>query len=49
MALFENDPNLIDKNRSNTIKYIEDFYKVIDDPNRYKREITDKCRGSAPS
>jgi len=47
MALFENDPNLIDKNRSNAIKYIEDFYKVIDDPKRYKREITDKCRGSA--
>jgi hypothetical protein len=45
IALIENDPNLNDKTRSNTLKYIEDFYKVIDDPKRFEKNITDKCRG----
>jgi len=46
LALFENDPNLSDRNRVDTLKYIEGFYKVIDDPKRFKKNITDKCRGS---
>ncbi|NOR19054.1 MAG: hypothetical protein GQ538_03090 [Xanthomonadales bacterium] len=45
LALFEDDPNLSEKNLSNTLKYIEEFYKVIDDPKRFKKNITDKCRG----
>jgi hypothetical protein len=45
IALIENDPNLNDKTRSNTLKYIEDFYKVIDNPKRFEKNITDKCRG----
>ncbi len=45
IALIENDPNLSDKTRSNTLKYIEDFYKVIDNPKRFEKNITDKCRG----
>jgi len=45
MALFENDPNLTDKNRANTIKYIEDFYEIIDNPKKLEKNITDKCRG----
>ena len=46
LALFENNPNLTDKNRKSAIKYIEDFYKTLNDPKRFKKEITDKCRGS---
>jgi hypothetical protein len=45
LALFENNPHLTDKTRKNSIKYIEDFYDVINDPKRFKREITGKCRG----
>jgi hypothetical protein len=45
MALFENDPNLNSSSRKRAISYLEDFYEVLDDPARFKREITDKCRG----
>lgn len=48
MALFENDPNLTDKNRANTIEYIEDFYEIIDNPKNLEESITDKCRGPKP-
>ncbi len=47
LALFKNDAHLNDHNRKKAIKYIEDFYKIINDPKELKEEITDKCRGSA--
>lgn len=46
LALFNQDPNLTDKTRTSTLKYIEEFYKVIDDPKKFEKNITDKCRGS---
>lgn len=46
MALFENNSHLTDRTRKNAIKYIEDFYEIINNPKRFKRDITDKCRGS---
>ncbi len=45
MALFEDNPHLTDKSRDSSIKYIEDFYEIINTPKKLKREITDKCRG----
>jgi len=45
LALFENNTHLNDKTRNNTIRYIEDFYKVINDPKRFERAFIDKCRG----
>lgn len=45
MALFKDNIHLTDKNRKNAIKYIEDFYEILNDPKRFKKEITDKCRG----
>jgi len=45
IALFEDNTHLSDKTRKNSIKYIEDFYEILNDPKRFKREITDKCRG----
>ena len=45
MALFESNTHLTDRNRKNAIKYIEEFYEILNDPKRFKREITDKCRG----
>ena len=45
MALFKDNTHLTDKNRKNAIKYIEEFYKILNDPKRFKKEITDKCRG----
>jgi len=45
LALFENAPHLTDKSRHKAVDYIEDFYAVLNDPKRFKKEITDKCRG----
>jgi hypothetical protein len=45
MALFENNSHLTDKTRKYAIKYIEDFYEIINNPKKFKRDITDKCRG----
>ena len=45
LALFEDNPHLNDKSKSKAVDYIEDFYAVINDPKRYKKEIIDKCRG----
>ncbi len=46
LALFENSSYLNDRTRKDAIKYIEDFYKILNNPKRFKRDITDKCRGS---
>ncbi len=45
MALFSDNPQLDDKYREQAIEYIEDFYAVINDPKRFEKEITGKCRG----
>ncbi len=45
LALFEDNPHLTDRNRKNSIEYIEDFYEILNDPKRFKKAITDKCRG----
>jgi len=45
LALFEDNTHLTDRNRNSAIKYIEDFYEVINNPKRLEREIIDKCRG----
>jgi hypothetical protein len=45
MALFEENEHLTSSNRKKAIDYLKDFYEVLDDPKRFKREITDKCRG----
>ena len=45
MALFENNTHLNDKNRNIAIEYVEDFYEILNNPKRFKKEITDKCRG----
>jgi len=47
LGLFNNHPHLTDRNRKKAIKYIEGFYKIIDDPKQYEKQIIDKCRGSA--
>lgn len=45
MALFSQNPHLTSSSRKRALAYLGDFYEVLDDPKRYKREITDKCRG----
>ena len=45
LALFQDNTHLSDYMRKDAIDYIEDFYKIIDNPKRYKKDIIDKCRG----
>ena len=45
MALFQDNPHLSDFMRSDAIKYLEDFYKIIESPNRLEKDIIGKCRG----
>ena len=45
MALFKDNPHLTNSMRKRALNYLGDFYEVLDDPKRFKREITDKCRG----
>ena len=48
LELFSKETHLDDYNREKTIEYIEDFYKIINDPKKFKKAITDQCRGSVP-
>ena len=45
VALFNDDRRLDDRTRERAIEYIEGFYEVINDPKKFSREITGKCRG----
>lgn len=45
LALFQDNKHLSDNSRERAIDYIEDFYKILDDPDRFERDVTDKCRG----
>jgi len=45
LALFKNNTHLTDNSRQSAVDYIEIFYKIINDPKRFKKDITDKCRG----
>jgi len=45
LGLIQNNPHLTDHMRDDAVDYIEDFYEIIESPNKLEKEITDKCRG----
>ena len=45
LALFKNNSLLDDRSRKNAIAYIEDFYEILNNPKKFKKSVTDKCRG----
>jgi len=45
LALFQSNTHLSDYSRERAVEYIEDFYKIIDDPKRVEKDIIGKCRG----
>ena len=47
IALFQDNEHLSDFMRADAIKYIEDFYKIVNNPKKLDKEIIDKCRGQA--
>jgi hypothetical protein len=44
MLLVQEVAGLSESNRRSARRYLEDFYEVINDPGRAKREIIDACR-----
>ncbi|MFQ5704760.1 MAG: hypothetical protein ACE5HT_12155 [Gemmatimonadales bacterium] len=44
-ALFREQEGLETKVAERVVSYLDDFYKVVNDPKKLKREITDNCRG----
>ena len=45
IALFNNTKELDPKTRSTALKKVENFFNVINTPQRRKREVYDRCRG----
>jgi len=44
LALYENDKYLSNFNKNSTIRYVEDFYEIIENDNAFRREIEEACR-----
>ena len=40
-----NPPGIDQRSRKNALKYIDGFYKIVNDPKKRKREIEDDCLG----
>lgn len=45
IALFTNQPELEPRTKKKTLKFIENFFEILDNPKRVKKEIADRCRG----
>ncbi len=44
-SLIANTKELEPGKKDKTLKYIEDFYEILDDPKKLEREIVGRCRG----
>lgn len=47
LAAFETVEQLEDRVRQKSIRYVEGFFKILDDPKKIERQIIRKCRGKA--
>lgn len=45
MALFNNNQHLDGGTKKDAVRYLESFYEILNDPRKFKKTITDKCRG----
>ena len=45
LALYANTELLEPRAKEKTFRYIEDFFEILDDPNRVSKEIISRCRG----
>jgi hypothetical protein len=44
LALIEQEPRLEESRRRQAIRYVQAFYEVLDDPGRFARELSGRCR-----
>lgn len=45
IALFADSPHLEPRFRKRTLRFIEEFFAILDDPKRVERDIVERCRG----
>lgn len=45
LSLYRNSAELDEKTKANTVAFVEDFFAILDDPERVEREIVGRCRG----
>lgn len=45
LGLYESADFMGNPSRKRAIKYIEEFYALLDDPRRFEKEVVDRCRG----
>ena len=45
-ALYQNASNVDDKFKKSTLKYYDDFYEIINDPKKARKQILEVCRAS---
>jgi len=45
LAMFNNNTYLNSKSKKDSVKYLEGFYEILNDPKKFQKSVTDKCRG----
>ena len=45
IGLFANSRELEPTTKKKTLKFIEDYFEILDDPKKVKKQIVDRCRG----
>lgn len=45
LALFNDSQHLDDGIKKDAIRYLESFYEILNDPRKFNKNITDRCRG----
>ena len=45
LALYADTPLLEPRTKESTYRYIEEFFELLDDPKRVRKEIVGRCRG----
>ncbi len=45
LDLYRNTELLEPRSREKTLRYIEGFFEILDEPGKYRREVVDRCRG----
>lgn len=44
LTLVANEPLLTSRNRNRALRYLGNFFRTLDDPDRFARQITSRCR-----
>ncbi len=44
LAVIDNETRLTERNRNSARTYIESFFAILDDPERFNRQIVERCR-----